>query len=235
MKYLLFLLIILMISCKKDDIDFFSGEDGVAFYVNTGEGEADSLSYSFAFSRQERQRDTVYLKMRVLGAAAGRPRKVTVQAGAGSTARAGIDYILPEVTIPADSLTVRYPVILLNSPEMVSRSFRLFVEVVDSDDLKVGAIGREIGFTTAVSTIKIDVSNMLVQPSYWNNLYGPFGTYSAVKLRFMMSVTGLTDFSDTAIGIDGTYNLPVLLRNALTEYEAANGPLIDENGNRVKF
>ena len=235
MKYLLFFsLLCLTLACKKQDVATYSGDNGITFY--RGQYEADSLSYSFAFSIKPKQKDTVFLKMRVQGPAVDFARTVSVKAAAGSTARENIDYQLPEAKLPAGTLTLMYPVVLLNSPGMLTNTYRLIVEVAPNKDFSTGGFGAEItGKTIAVKSVKIDVSNQILQPTYWPSIQGSFGPFSVAKFKFMIQVTGLTDFSDEAIGIDGFYNLPVKLGNALAAYEAVNGPLIDENGNRVTF
>ncbi|MFT4093527.1 MAG: DUF4843 domain-containing protein [Niabella sp.] len=235
MKYISVIIIFLLLfsSCKKDEIKSYDGSEGISFYI--GQYDADSLSYSFAFSFTPKTRDTVFIKMRVTGAAKDYDRTISVKAAAGSTAREGVDYILPEVALPADSLTINYPVIVLNSAEMTTQTFRLITEVVPNEDFEQGAIGQEVGLTYNVKNIKLDITNRIVEPSYWSSVASVFGTFSQTKFQFMVEVTGLTDFSFDAIGIDGYYNLPVKLRNALAAYEAVNGPLIDEFGNRVTF
>jgi hypothetical protein len=234
MKYLFLVIIaITLFSCKKQEVETYSGGDGVNFYVTTY--EPDSISYSFAFSVLPKQRDTVFFKMRVLGAASDKPRTISVKAGAGTTARKGIDYELPDMILPAGQLTVLYPIVLLNSPEMLNKTFRLVAEVAESKDLVSGATGTEIGGTITLKNVRVDITNQIVKPTYWPSIEGAFGLFSVTKFKFMIQVTGLTDFSEEAIGIDGYYNLPVKLRNALAEYEAINGPLINESGNRVTF
>lgn len=234
MKYLFYISVVfLLASCRKEAVMTFQGPDGITFY--TDKYEADSLTYSFAFAITEKSRDTVWLKMRVSGTVSDKPRRILVKAGEGTTAVNGRDYILPEAFLPAGTLTVKYPVVLLNSPEMKTTVFRLVLQVAESGDLIVGAIGQEMGQTTSLDKFVIQVSNQLVEPAYWPDISSRFGAFSATKFRFMIQVTGLTEFSVEAIGIDGLYNLPVKLKNALDEYEVEHGPLIDENGNEVTF
>lgn len=234
MRYFIILCIAaLACSCQKDELMDYSGGDGIAFYL--GEYEIDSVSYSFAFSPAPAAKDTIYLKMRVVGGAKDYPRTIAVKAGAGTTARQNVDFILPQHTLPAGALTVDYPVIVINSPEMADSEFRLVAEVAESKDFTPGAVGQEIGGSYNLPKMLVKITGRIVEPTYWPDVESAFGTFSAVKFRFMIQVTGLTDFSYEALGTSGIYNLPVRLRNALLEHEAANGPLIDENGNRVTF
>ena len=241
MKYLSLLIgILLFASCKKDEIPFYSGDAGLSFYLNSN--ESDSLSYSFAFSSVEKQKDTVFLKVRILGAPANYPRKMMLVAADGTTARKGIDYDLPEFVIPAGGITALYPVIVYNTPEMKTKTFRLIVTIAENQDFKSGVIGEETGSvnenypgTISLSKMKINISNQLTKPSYWSDMEWAFGSFSVTKFKFMIGVTGLTDFSYDAIGDEGASNLPLKLANALDAYELINGPLIDEFGQRVTF
>jgi hypothetical protein len=174
--------------------------------------------------------------MRVQGAATDYERTVSVKAAQGTNAREGVDYLLKDAKLPAGALTIDYPVILINSPGMLTNVYRLVVEAAPNKDFTAGALGSEItGETVAIKAIKIDISNTILRPTYWDQVQGTFGAFSVTKFKFMIQVTGLTDFSQDALGVDGIYNLPVKLQNALEEYEAANGPLIDENGDQVTF
>lgn len=236
-NFLLLILLCLSVSCKKQEVATYSAEEGINFYITNT--ETDSLSYSFAISATPKEQDTIFLKMRILGAISDKPRAFAVEAAEGSTARLGVDYELPSFIVPAGAFTVVYPVVVFKTPEMSSRSFRLVVKVAGDKGLKPGAIGTEIGngiaTTQSVNQIKIDISNRILKPSYWGQVESTFGAFSETKFKFMIQVTGLTDFSEEAIGIDGFYNLPVKLQNELLAYEAIHGPLIDESGNPVTF
>jgi len=235
-RFLFFILLGLFAACKQQEVPTYKAEGGISFYVTTS--EADSLNYSFALSPTPKERDTVFLKMRILGPLSDKARTFTVKAAVGTTARQGIDYELPNYAVPAGAINIRYPVIVFKTPEMSAKAFRLVLEVGDDKDLKPGAIGIEMGNgitnTKSLSQMKINISNRITKPSYWDQ-ERYFGDFSEVKFKFMISVTGLTDFSEAAIGVDGGYNLPVKLQNALLAYEAIHGWLIDETGNRVTF
>lgn len=225
--------ILLALGCQKEEVPFFESKPGISFYV--GQYETDSIVYSFAYDLVLKNVDTLYLNMRVMGAAEQHARKVTVVAGDGTTARAGVDYELPDAYLPAGALTMQYPVVLFNTPEMAQQQFLLVLDVVANEDLIVGASGREIGTTVATNIFKINVSNILEEPSYWAGIARFFGPFSAVRYRFMVDVIGITDFSSQNIGVSGTYNYPIVLKDALAKYEAEHGPLIDENDVRVTF
>lgn len=237
MRYLIGLaLVVSLFSCKKEQVPFYSGKDGIAFYTATAAG-SDSISYSFAFNTIPKVRDTVYFNMRIVGRKADHDRRVKVVSGTGTTARVNIDFLLPEGILPAGKLEMRYPVVLLKSPEMSSRSFDIVADVAENSDFILGAIGQLPVFnnTTTINTrrVKVSVTNRLIQPGYWPTVEDTFGAFSQVKLKFMIDVLGMSDFS--SITVDQEFSLPVKLRQALLDYEAINGPLLDENGARVRF
>lgn len=238
-KLLIIITILFFAACKKAAIEPYNDTPGIAFYINGDGTENDSLSYSFANQLEAKDTDTIFLKMRIVGAATDNAREISVKAAIGTTAREGIDYKLPGISLPAGELTVLYPVVLINSEELKDTTFRLVVEVAANKYFEPGAAGREIGNTINMHQYIIDFNNQLIKPGYWNLIQGYFGAYSATKYRFMMQVMGTSDFAPESAGGTLTYadllNYPVTLRNALAEYEAVHGPLIDENGDRVTF
>lgn len=225
--------IVLLFGCKKEEVPFFSGKPGINFYLS--QSQIDSLTYSFAYNLEELDKDTVFLRMRVMGAAADHPRHIKIEAGEGTTARAGEHYALPETYLPAGELEVDYPVVIFNTPEMLQQVFDLILDVAPSEHLGIGARGAYITPGRAVSRYKIKMTNILEQPAYWGQVQSVFGPFSQVKYRFMVRVLGMTDFSLNSIGTSGRFNYPLALRIALAEYEEENGPLIDENDILVTF
>ncbi len=179
--------------------------------------------------------------MRITGKLSEGPRTVLLKTASGTTATAGVDFELKEVVIPANTYVFNYPLVLINSPGMAGNVYRIVLEPAETKDLILGTLGQTPATTTTLGTeenfryLKIDVTNQYIQPAYWSDLAPYFGTFSAVKYKFMVKTLGITDFSYSKIGTDGLLNFPVTLRNALTIYEAANGSLVDENGQRVTF
>ncbi|WP_294346340.1 DUF4843 domain-containing protein [uncultured Sphingobacterium sp.] len=226
-------LLLALMACKRQDTILFEGEERISFFI--GEYDVDSTSYTFAFDPVKKERDTIYLKMRIQGRTHDRARAIKVKPGAGTTAVLGEDFLFPEVILPADSITINYPIILINTPKMEAQALRIVAEVAASDDFLPGGTGQVIDGTKAINLYKIWVSNKPERPVYWDDAEYYFGSFSATRIRFMISVLGISDFSYDAIGAYGWYTYPVILRNALVKYEATKGPLIDEFGQRVTF
>ncbi|MCJ8209209.1 DUF4843 domain-containing protein [Mucilaginibacter sp. RS28] len=235
MKYLtILMLLVFALGCKKSDILTYHGADGISFYITYFENP-DSINYSFALQPTQKQRDTVLLNMRLVGKISANARTFKLRATDSSTARNNIDYILPDMKLPANQMFVKYPLIVLNSPEMKTKSFKLLLEVAPGAELVAGAPGIATDLSANLKRMKVNITGQLIKPDYWENVQFVFGTFSVTKFQFMIKTSGLTNFSPAVIGLGEIFRLQVTFRNALTAYEKVNGPLIDESGNRVIF
>jgi hypothetical protein len=86
----------------------------------------------------------------------------------------------------------------------------------------------------------VKINDFLTKPSNWDSwLVYFFGDYSQRKYRFIIEVTGRGDFPSGG----GAGSLPYgqfvayqqLMVQALNEYEAEHGHMLDENGDIVEF
>ena len=232
------MLLMVLASCKKDPQSVFSGKDGITFYYKSGL-EQDSVSYSFKLNQVPKARDTVWVKMRLVGKLSKQARQIKIIAGPGTTATEGKHFILPDFSLPADSFQVKYPLVLLSTPDLDSKAVRLVMQIAESPDLIVGTRGQADVSTANTVQFKVNFSNRLIKPDYWNYIAYYIGEYSAVRYQFMIDTFGMSDFRpDTKGGIIGYaqwVNIKGKLRNALDAYVSKNGPLIDENGGKVEF
>ncbi|WP_343692916.1 DUF4843 domain-containing protein [Chitinophaga sp.] len=235
MKYLLILfLLVFTLGCKKSDIPTYHGQDGISFYTKYF-SDPDSINYSFALQPTNKLRDTVLIPMRLVGKTSTDPRRIKLRAADSSTARANIDYILNEIDLPANQTSVNYPLIVLNSPEMKTKTLKLILEVDPGSELVAGAPGVAVDYSENLQQMTVNITSQLIKPNYWDNIEFVYGPFSVTRFQFMIRVTGLLNFDPNVIGSSEIFRLQVMLRNAIAAYELANGPLIDEFGNQVKF
>lgn len=238
MKYLsiIFVMLMSLASCKKGPEATFSGKDGITFYYKAGL-EQDSVSYSFSFNTVPKTKDTVWVKMRLIGKLSKQSRQIKVIAGPGTSAVEGKHFILPDFYLPADSFQVRYPLVLLSTPDLDNKDVRLVMQVVESKDLIIGTKGQSDVANTVL--FKVNFSNRLIKPDYWNYIASYIGAYSRARYQFMIDVYGTANFRpDTKGGIIGYaqwVNISGRLKNAMDAYVLLHGPLIDENGAVVVF
>ena len=243
MKYLSYILIVAcLFSCKKEAVETYQGKDGISFFAYTYEllHTTAVRSYSFALQATQKQRDTLFIPMRITGKLSDKPRTVLLKTAQGTTATAGVDFELKEFTVPPGASTFKYPLILINSAGMANNVYRIVLEPAETKDFTLGTFGQTPAINIFTEEnfryLKVDATSQYIEPAYWSiYLVADFGEFSAVKYKFMVKTLGITDFSYDKIGSDGLLNFPVTLRNALAAYEAANGPLLDENGQQISF
>ena len=242
MKYLLYVTMVFsLFSCKKEAVETYQGKNGVSFFAYTYQQlhTTATRSYSFAFQSTVKTRDTMYIPLRLTGKLSDQPRTVLLKVAKGTTATAGVDFELKEATIPPGVSTFNYPLVLINSAGMASNVYKIVLEPAETKDFTLGTLGQTPGINQITEQnfryLTIEVSGMYTRPAYWDGLESDFGGFSAEKYKFMVKVLGITDFSYDNIGLEGSLNFPVTLRNALAAYEAANGPLLDENGQQISF
>lgn len=235
MKYIIILfLLCVAFGCKKDETPTYQGADGISFFIRYY-ADPDSINYSFALQPDIKSRDTVFIRMRLAGKPSATARGIKLRAVEGTTARLNTDYILPEIQLPPYQLEVSYPLIVLNSPEMQTKTFRLVLAVDPGSELVAGAPGLAADYSLNLKQMKINITGLLVEPDYWLGSYFFFGDFSVVKFQFMIKTTGLTNFDSQKISFGELFRIQVQLKRALQDYEQLNGPLIDELGNQVIF
>ncbi len=247
MKIIIYTISILCLlsSCAKEKIMYYEGPDAISIYI--GRYDSDSVIYSFLTKLPEVVQDTVKLRVRIQGAATAVDRRINLVATDGTTAVENRDYILSEITFPAGATEILYPVVLLRSPNIREESKRLYVKIDPNNFFMEGALGLEIGNTLSIPYFKIIFNDNLSEPIWWGYLAFEIGSFSVTKLQFIISVYG-EDYNFEGLFFPIVYegitymsptpevgNLPLRLRTALMKYELANGPLIDEFGNRITF
>ncbi|TDQ79212.1 DUF4843 domain-containing protein [Sphingobacterium yanglingense] len=229
---ILFVCLISLLGCKQDEIMFFQSNDAMSIYK--GQYEADSTSFSFAYYLPAVTKDTIWVTIRVQGKRSAEDRIVEMKAVEGTTALLGTDFVLPEFVFKAGSDTARYPVVLLRNESLKSTTKTIKLSVKPNSYFERGALGQEIGKTYSIETYTIHFNDYLSKPGYWSALENYVGAFSVAKFQFMLSVYG-AEFDFAALSTAERLNLRLRLRTALVDYEAKNGPLYDENNQRVTF
>lgn len=240
LKYICGLLITVSFlpACKKSDPMSFDAPDMVYIYKSPNSLNKDSIVYSFAIKPDSVMEDTIYIPVRIIGLAASKDREVILSAVPdSSTAVAGTDYQLLPYHIPAGAYTANLPVVIKRSAIMKTKGVAVLLNIMPSSDFLPGVPNSPGGGKIAGGTTRylIRINDYLTKPDNWDSwLVYFFGNYSAVKYKFMIDTIGMSVIpSDLPYGIFAVYNS--LCKQKLADYEAENGPLIDENGNVVSF
>lgn len=238
------LLGLLFTSCEKD-ISEYKNDPRVYFFERSTDLNQTRItfkSFSFLLQPLEVTKDTFLIKVKIMGETAPYDRIVRGQRiDSGSTAKAGQHYEFIDGIVPADSITGYLPVVLYRTEDIKDSSVTLNLSVAETKDFKAGV--------TTDNFFTLSWSDNVVKPTNWDgfiSLSAYFGTYSTVKWRFIISVTGVDNFPLQQSGRvppkDGEYtfaamnDIKAMVKDALATYNSTHDPdLTDEFGQLVTF
>jgi hypothetical protein len=190
----------------------------------------DSLEFSFITSPPSVNEISMDITLYVMGEAADHERRANITIEGDKTTAGNTQYTCPsEVIIPSGAYSATFPVVLKRTTDLQNTTVRLYLKVEDSEDFKVGV--REWDH------LLIKWNDILTMPKNWSDLTEFFGAFSMVKYRFIINVTGVTEFNTSTMSWSQLMNYKIIVKNALDEYNAAHpdNPLKDENGQFVTF
>ncbi|WP_109700765.1 DUF4843 domain-containing protein [Chitinophaga deserti] len=229
-------------ACEKSELVDYNQPDMIYVFKDFDSDVKDSASYSFAIKDESLQYDTVFVPVRIMGTAKDFDREVKwAPVDSLTTAVAGTDYEILPAKVPAGAFSANIPVKVLRNTAMKTNEVRLMVEIRQSKDFAPGisdANGSSWYMPGASRRYLVKINDFLTKPNNWDSfLKFFFDTFSQVKYAFIIKVTGRSEFPSGSTGLPYAQFVyyETVCRNALAEYEAANGPLIDEFGNRVTF
>lgn len=219
-------------SCSKESMQPYSG--GAGIYI-TGNTHNDSTRYSFAVKNSSRVKDTIWVNVRITGAAAEKDRAVLFTAvDSLTTAQKGTHYELLPHTIPAGAFTGKLGIVVFRTPDLLQKTVKLGMRLSTTPHF-TASIKTDLDYT-------ILLNDILTKPDNWDRpLVFFLGAYSQVKHRFMIDVLGIAEYP-TDPKVPGSFTVAELLffqgkmQNALAAYNATHPvPMQDENGNPVIF
>jgi hypothetical protein len=214
--------ILFLASCAKNNELLF--DQSAAIYVDS---TPDSAEYSFATSPTTLTVDSVLMRFRIIGNAVSKDREIKLVPRAISTAKAGYHYKIGKAIVKANAFDALVPVYVYRRAGLKDSTVLAIFDIQENTDFKAG-YPKQLRF-------KLTVSDILTKPAIWDNAWSPyFGTYSQAKFRFLLTVTGRTNWTSSPFPGDSRF-LSQRARNALLEYNQQYGPLIDENGQEVFF
>lgn len=209
-------------SCKKDTPLMFNEPTSV--YV---ESNVDSTVYTFATSPVEVVSDTINVNYRIIGNSAPTDRQISLVVRDGATAKMGYHYTVGPAVVKANEFSTVVPIYVYRKAGLKDSTVTAILDIVENADFKTGYPKR--------LRYKVTISDILLKPTIWDGAWASyFGTYSEVKFRFLLRVTGRTDWNSYPFPQDSRY-LSQRAKLALLEYNQANGDLIDEFGQAVTF
>lgn len=224
-------------ACTKNEYITYSAKDGLVFLSNssTDLSAGDSIVYSFISRAISGNQDTIWVTVSLTGKPADADRPFVIEVAPESTAKEGVDFELMEPVFPANATALRYPIVLLRTPELAQEERWFKLALRDNEQFTLGALSPATSATYGgglrFEAIKIVMTDQVIKPSWWalaEDYY--YGAYSHTKYRFMIETIGITNFSSRELNYPQITNYRALLQGALSEYEKTHGEkLKDEN------
>lgn len=178
-------------SCKKEEIQYFTGDNSANFWIH-------SLNHSlFGASSAQLPQDTVVLNLSIVGKMANYDRVVKAVADEDApgtpeesrlTTATPDQYKILDGIIPANKLKGEIRVVVKNDDILATKAdLKLRIKMVENKDFKVGL--KENYY------LNLKWSRLILQPSTWNGMRFFFcATYSTQVYKIFMEVTGLKQF-----------------------------------------
>jgi hypothetical protein len=213
-------------SCAKKDIAIYSNDPRLFFQI-PGSGSValrDSLIYSFPAKPNVGEQDTLWFKACIMGETAPYDREIGIKINTISTAREGVNFKFERKVLPADSFSVRVPLVIYRKG-LKDTSVRLEFEVAENKDFKVG-------YERYKKAIFI-WGDKFLKPDIWDksNYKSAFGEFTQTRYAFILKACNITELPDPMnLPMLGYYN--AMVRKALLDYNSTPGntPLTDELG-----
>jgi hypothetical protein len=219
--------------CSKENRLMYKEDPRVYFYTSA------SVDYTFAVRPPSYTVDTLYMPIRIMGSAVNKDRTFNLKVEDSSTAKLGYHFSFAPLVIPANTYQISLPVYLYRKPGLKDSIVVAYISIAESDDFKLGYID---GLTTNGTAsgpgrlrYRFSITDQLTKPANWETVWiNYFGVFSKVKFQFLIQTTGRTSWTSTGLPQDLNFMIQTA-KYALYNYEQANGPLMDEFGNRVTF
>lgn len=209
----LLMMICLLYSCTKDEIDTFQGSECVYF-------ENQWVNYSFAYTPGYDTMD-IGFPVKLIGNRVDYDRKVNFEMDTCSGNLEDSDYeLLPGVFGRGkfkDTIYVR----CYNSPKLLTEEVSITIRIALSEDFLPGP--------PEMITAELNFSNKVIQPAWWDRGVEKdyLGNYSDKKFRTLISTTGVGDW--TGLGASEKRSYAIMLANYIRENnvrEADGSPML---------
>lgn len=236
-----------------DSIRTYDGETGIYFaMLQPGSDEAnprytDTSSVPFALQPSQTRELTLQVRVKVVGHLADYPRRFAYRVvPERTTAREGVDYLLPEGdrVVGAGEVYGYIPIRFFRHPSLDGEERTLTIELIANDRFAL-PLGKWLpvnGTETEGTDIlrhAVVVSDKYVRLDGWSDQF--YGPYSDKKIKLICRVFGLTlaDFLPDAMSYVEKKVLGQNFRRYLDEEERAGRTVyedyLDEAGRPVKM
>jgi hypothetical protein len=233
---------LLLAACQERVVHKYQSENSIYFFRGAERYNAfvqnDSLTYNFMTKQPPRQRDTVYLRILTAGFLSPLDRHFQIaQINRGDTLDAipGEHYIPldnPEmanhITIPAGSVQIDLPVVLLRHATLRSREVRLQLQLQENQNFKIAIPDN--------SRFIIKITDMVGRPNNWDTLWQYYlGDWGPEKMRFLVEYIGITDFEGIHDAPQMTFYRSKAIEKLAEYNQTHQTPLAEADGTLVTF
>lgn len=235
--YLLFVAAI-MLACEARMPETYAGKQSAYIIANS---YLRTLEHTFFSVTESNSRDTVWITVQTMGKTFPERRSfrlTQINVEGDSAAIGGEHYvpfdseeINPYLFVEGDSAQAQVPVILLKTEEMDLKKFKLVIAIQENEYFEAVNLPEYADYT-------ITTTALAEKPSRWGTDWErDFGEWGSVKMKFIMEITGYTDW-DKPLS-DSQYKKYMLTKckEALYEYNLTHPeePLAEADGRLVEF
>ncbi len=224
--------ILSLASCSENEPMAYEGQPAL-YFAN------DDVDFSFFYAGNAGDSSSVDITVHAMGPVSQADRAFTLyqeNAGDDDAAQAGVHYVgfdteemKQAMVIPAGKSEVELPVILLKDKSLDAKTVKLKIGIRPNENFSKGVVEKD-------STV-ISFSSQAMKPANWKDWYYAFGSsWGTVKMRFIIDVTGITNFDQVPEDYDYLVYLNGKLKSKLFEYNSTHDqPLQEADGSLIEF
>lgn len=243
-KYIFYIIVglsaVLNTACKENEMEPYNDTPAL-YFENIKYGQADSINHSFFIYGDEVKEDTVWVVVNTMGYPENIDRPISLvqtNTGKANAAVPGTHFISfddPTLKsyfhIPANQVSQKIPIVFLRDKSLITNEYRIELAIIENEYFRPGI--------DAWRSFVVTTTDQAVRPNNWDTTWiYVFGTtWGREKMKFIIQVTGFTDFDNPPM--DGGYRrwLGEAAKLALAKYNAEhpNDPLAEADGELVTF
>ena len=224
--------ILTLASCSENEPMAYEGQPAL-YFAN------DDINFSFFYAESAGDRSSVDITVHAMGPVSDVDRAFTLyqeNAGEADAAQSGVHYLgfdtdemKQAMVIPAGKSEIKLPIVLLKDNSLDTKTVKLKIGIRPNENFGKGVVEKD-------STV-ISFSSQAMKPANWKDWYYAFGaSWGTVKMRFIIDVTGITNFDQVPEDYDYLIYLNGKLKSKLFEYNSTHEqPLQEVDGTLVEF
>jgi hypothetical protein len=214
-------LMVLVLSCKKDNIDTY----GSGAYIQFVRSFSDSSLFSF-LGLPDEDEATVPIPVQIAGVPSDKDRTYKISVMSPQTTANTDNYIIPaSFTLRANKVVDTGWITVKKTPDISVKPVKLVLKMEKTNDFEVGQ--------TDHSVFILYISNIVARPDWWDgNVEGRFlGSYSDKKLLLFIEVTGRSNLDPQ--NEDEIRYYTIIFKNYLLREKDQGRTVYEDNGSEM--